>query len=221
MTTYLEKSCSFGLLRVPFVNCRQFMFLVISLLVLRAGCGIWLYQFLIIAYHFTFCWDQNVDAKALSVPAPGLYTREKKKNIKNMYKIRVQSCSFFFFSQLATNDQNDKAFLLTLKFWPGVCLPLPGAIYMKEKRVEIVLKRATNGQSDKSFLLTSTFVSKGLSAPALAGAIYMYKRIIIYTRTRCQVSVYRTTCPLVVNCEQNVVKFAGKWGKCMKNVISI
>ena len=29
------------------------MYLVISLLVLRAGCGIWLYQFLIIAYLFT------------------------------------------------------------------------------------------------------------------------------------------------------------------------
>ena len=37
---------------------------------------------------------------------------------------------------------------------------------MKE-RVEIVLKFATNGQSDKGFLLTSTFVPKGLSAPAL------------------------------------------------------
>ena len=54
MTTYLGKSCSFGLPRVPFVNCHQFMYLVISLLVLRAGCGIWLYQFLIIAYLFTF-----------------------------------------------------------------------------------------------------------------------------------------------------------------------
>ena len=31
MTTYLGKSCSFGLLRVPFVNCGQFMYLVISL----------------------------------------------------------------------------------------------------------------------------------------------------------------------------------------------
>ena len=29
------------------------MYLVVSLLVLRAGCGIWLYQFLIIAYLFT------------------------------------------------------------------------------------------------------------------------------------------------------------------------
>ena len=53
MTTYLGKSCSFCLPRVPFVNCRQFMYLVISLLVLRAGCGIWLYQFLIIGYLFT------------------------------------------------------------------------------------------------------------------------------------------------------------------------
>ena len=35
MNTYLGKSCSFGLLRVPFVNCRQFMYLVLSLLVLK------------------------------------------------------------------------------------------------------------------------------------------------------------------------------------------
>ena len=53
MTTYLGKSCSFCLPRVPFVNCRQFVYLVISLLVLRAGYGIWLYQFLIVAYLFT------------------------------------------------------------------------------------------------------------------------------------------------------------------------
>ena len=54
MTTYLGKSCSFCLPWVPFVNCRQFVCLVISLLVLRAGYGIWLYQFLIIAYLFYF-----------------------------------------------------------------------------------------------------------------------------------------------------------------------
>ena len=35
MTTYLGKSCSFGLPRVPLVNLRQFMYLVISLLVLQ------------------------------------------------------------------------------------------------------------------------------------------------------------------------------------------
>ena len=54
MTIYLGKSCSFCLPLVPFINCRHFMYLVISLLVLRAGYGIWLYQFLIIAYLFTF-----------------------------------------------------------------------------------------------------------------------------------------------------------------------
>ena len=60
MTTYLGKSCSFCLPRVPFVNCRQFMYLVISLLVLRAGYGIWLYKFLIIAYLFTLQVWQKV-----------------------------------------------------------------------------------------------------------------------------------------------------------------
>ena len=59
MTTCLGKSCSFGLLRMPFINCCQFMYLVISLLVLRAGYGIWLYQFLIIAYLFTFQIQRN------------------------------------------------------------------------------------------------------------------------------------------------------------------
>ena len=39
MTTCLGKSCSFGLPRVPFVNCCQFMYLVISLLVLRQDMG--------------------------------------------------------------------------------------------------------------------------------------------------------------------------------------
>ena len=57
MTICLGKNCSFGLPRVPFVNCRQLMYLVISLLVLSTGCGIWLCQFLIIAYLFTFQWE--------------------------------------------------------------------------------------------------------------------------------------------------------------------
>ena len=35
-----------------------------------------------------FYWDQNFDPKALSAPAPGLFTREK--TLKNVYKIRVQ-----------------------------------------------------------------------------------------------------------------------------------
>ena len=59
MTTCLGKNCSFGLPRLPFVNCCQFMYLVISLLVLRAVCGIWQYQFLIIAYLVTLQLCQN------------------------------------------------------------------------------------------------------------------------------------------------------------------
>ena len=39
MATCLGKSCSFGLPRVPFVNCCQFMYLVISLLVLKQDLG--------------------------------------------------------------------------------------------------------------------------------------------------------------------------------------
>ena len=37
MSTYLGKSCSFGLPRVPFVNYCQFMFLVISLFGFEGG----------------------------------------------------------------------------------------------------------------------------------------------------------------------------------------
>ena len=37
MTTCLGKSCSLGLLRVPFLNCCQFMYLVISLLLFKSG----------------------------------------------------------------------------------------------------------------------------------------------------------------------------------------
>ena len=66
MTTYLGKSCSFGLPRVPLVNCRQFIYLVISLLVLRAGCWILLYQFLIIAYLFTFQSSRSCETQLIS-----------------------------------------------------------------------------------------------------------------------------------------------------------
>ena len=77
MTTYLGKSCSFGLLRVPFVNCRQFMYLVISLLVLRAGCGIWLYQFLIIAYLFTILAKSSI--RPLTFSQFSLTKKNKKR----------------------------------------------------------------------------------------------------------------------------------------------
>ena len=63
MTTCLGNKSSFGLPRVPVVNCYQFIYLVISVLVLRAGYGILLYQFLIIAYLFTCnVWPRNSNA---------------------------------------------------------------------------------------------------------------------------------------------------------------
>ena len=151
MTTYLGKSCSFSLPRVPYVNCRQFMYLVISLLVLRAGYGIWLYQLLIIAYLFTFkdifffnlqqmnevtrhfCWHQNFVPWGLSAPALGLYTciKSSKKCIKSDFEE--------IFLKLATNDRSDKMFLLTSKFRPqGVVSPCPGAIYMYKIMKKIV-----------------------------------------------------------------------------------
>ena len=40
-------------------------------------------------------------------------------------------------------------------------------MYIKSDFEAICFKPATNGQKDKGFLLTSTFVPKGLSAPAL------------------------------------------------------
>ena len=60
MTTYLGKSCSFGLPRVPFVNCCQFMYLVISLLVLRAGCGILIVS--VPDHCLSFYFDPNYTA---------------------------------------------------------------------------------------------------------------------------------------------------------------
>ena len=53
MTTYLGKSCSFCLPQVPFVNCRQFMYLVISLFGFEGRIWDLIYRFLISAYLFT------------------------------------------------------------------------------------------------------------------------------------------------------------------------
>ena len=92
MTTYLGKSCSFGLPRVPFVNCRQFIYLVISLLVLRAGCGIWLYQFLIIAYLFTLItWSMHYQS---------LYNHLIVRITKRHNSVKTDSLDPFFLSHV-------------------------------------------------------------------------------------------------------------------------
>ena len=71
-------------------------------------------------------------------------------------------------------------------------------MYIKSDFEEIILKLATYGQREKVFLLSSKFCPQGVVCPC-PGAIYMYKSIKIYTRTWCQVRVYRTTGPLVLN----------------------
>ena len=109
MTTYLGKSCSFCLPRVPFVNCRQFMYLVISLLVLRAGYGIWLYQFLIIAYLFTFsvdcdCKSRNkVNERSASCVTLWLATWSEWRAVFLHWKLVVDECSTLFLKQTVHN----------------------------------------------------------------------------------------------------------------------
>ena len=54
MTTCLGKSCSFGLLRVSFVNVINLcVYVLLSFSVVRVGCGIGLYYFLLIVFLFT------------------------------------------------------------------------------------------------------------------------------------------------------------------------
>ena len=104
MITCLGKSCSFGLPRLPFVNCCHFMYLVIFVLVLRAGYGIWLYQFLIIAYLFTLhsCPQEAKEAAYKeglvrpvleygSLGSPGVVLQEELE--------RVQKCAARFVTE--------------------------------------------------------------------------------------------------------------------------
>ena len=69
------------------------------------------------------------------------------------------------FLKLASDEWNDKTFLLTLKLCPlGAVCPCPGAINMYKKKWkklhkirlqrDFFLKLSTNDQSDKMFLLT-------------------------------------------------------------------
>ena len=94
MNTCLGKSCSFGLPRVPFVNYCQFMYLVISLLVLRTGCGILLYEFRIIAYLFTLqsCHlPVSQKVSGTNTWPPCLLHQEKKRKYVNR---RTKICHY-------------------------------------------------------------------------------------------------------------------------------
>ena len=117
MATCLGKSCSFGLPRMPFVNCCQFMYLVVSILVLRAGCGIWLYQFQIIAYPFTLSFTFfRIWTSATPRPIPnviwqfhGLHLVNTNVYAKFHYNISLSSrdIAFFTFSEVGARQNLD------------------------------------------------------------------------------------------------------------------
>ena len=142
------------------------------------------------------------------------------KIIKNVYKIRFWQGRF----ETCNIWAKRKGLPVVIKsLSPICCLPLSWAIYMWKKHEKgciksdfkvIVLKLAANGQIDKGFLLTSTFVPGGLSAPAL-GLYTCIKSIKIYTRTRCQVSVYRTTGDLVCFYSTKDTKLSCLYHRCL------
>ena len=87
---------------------------------------------------------------------------------------------------------------IILKLAPGIYTCIRSLkMCIKSDSEEIILKLATYGQREKAFLMSLKFCPQGVVCPC-PGAIHMYKSIKIYTRTRCQMSVYRTTGPLVL-----------------------
>ena len=125
---------------------------------------------------------------------------------KNIIKCVQNQNSKRFVWNLRQMVEVIRAFLLTSKGCPRCAFcHCPGAIYMykiikmciKSDFEEIILKLATYGQREKAVLLSSKFCPQGVVCPC-PGATYMYKSIKIYTRTRCQMSIYRTTGPLVL-----------------------
>ena len=81
MTTCLGKSCSIGLPRVPFVNCCQFIYLVVSLLVLRAGCGdlIVTVPDHCLSFYFDMKIEQSKEDDLLEIRSMILNGRERKE----------------------------------------------------------------------------------------------------------------------------------------------
>ena len=146
------------------------------------------------------CLYKNSDAKGLSAPAPGLYTCIKTWKI--MYKIRLQRYCF----ETCNKWAKWQGFSVDIRILSTKgCLPLPrGYIH-----VEKTLKNVYKIRIQKDLFETCNKWSKwygisvginvchqGVVCPC-PGAIYMYISIKIYTRTSYQVSVNRTTGPLV------------------------
>ena len=88
MTTCLGKSCSFGLPRALLVNFCQFMYLVVSLLVLLVGCGDLIVSVYDHCLSFTFhvigacILMENTDNKSLA-----RWARHIQKYLLNLFCI--------------------------------------------------------------------------------------------------------------------------------------
>ena len=144
MTTCLGKSCSFGLLRVPFVNCCQFMYLVISLLVLRARCGIWLYQFLIIAYRFipsnrsSEFVVQKICSSNFDIVTETFCSRVK---VSKHYDTFLQMTAFHFLSHYKGIQRHIPNFLVEYKLCHIVC-HLFLSVVSKLRTTELILNQS-------------------------------------------------------------------------------
>ena len=147
-----------------------------------------------------FCWHQNFVPKELSTPAPGLYTCGK--TLKNMYKIRVERDFFLNLQQMV---KVIRPFCWHQTFDPkGLSAPVLGLYtcgktLKNEYKIRVqrnVFETYTKWAKWQGLSVDINICPQGVVCPC-PGAIYMYKSIKTYTRTRCQVSVYRTTGPLV------------------------
>ena len=115
MTTCLGKSCSVVLPRVPFVNCCQFMYLVISLLVLRAGCELcndsWsLFVFLL--YVYTFLTMKHLRSTQASRPTQTSTSKAQSSIQFWLWFILIVCVLFLFVFDLLFN-------LFRIALWPS------------------------------------------------------------------------------------------------------
>ena len=173
---------------------------------------------------WAFCWRQNFVTKGLSAPGLGLYTC--MKTLKNMYKIKV------IFLKLATNGQNDKAFLLTSKVCSqGVLCPWPRAIYMYKfirnvyKIRLLFLNLQQMGKVIRAFCWHQKFVPKGLYAlgPGLYTCINSLKmciksdfeeiilKLATYGQREKAFLLYSKFCPQYVVCPCSGLYTRGDW----------
>ena len=145
-----------------------------------------------------FLLTSKVCPQGVFCPGPGaIYMYEI---IKNVYRIRFRKDHF----ELATYGQHS----VVVNFLPlsGLSAPAWGYIHVKKTHIKkgkksdfkeiFFLNWQQMGKVIRNFCWHQNFVPKGIVCTC-PGAIYMYKSIKIYTRTRCQVSVHRTTGPPV------------------------